>query len=148
MTWPRPHFRLSKPSPRCVFSSGRPARNRADPAKRLQVLKLISREVAAQDVLQHPGSTSGPPSSTGDGPVPFAPEPPFSFARAAATAMAKTPMLDASATPFPHAYEGGAPAPDYSAFVNTLVSEDWTAGTFTSPAGDEASLLDQLAATW
>ncbi|BGP57520.1 hypothetical protein JCM8202v2_005164 [Rhodotorula sphaerocarpa] len=113
-----------------------------------QVLKRISREVAAQDVLQHPGSTSGPPSSTGDGPVPFAPEPPFSFARAAATAMAKTPMLDASATPFPHAYEGGAPAPDYSAFVNTLVSEDWTAGTFTSPAGDEASLLDQLAATW
>ncbi|GAA5864390.1 hypothetical protein JCM3774_002775 [Rhodotorula dairenensis] len=115
-----------------------------------QVLKRISREVAAQEYLPQ-GSTPGPvPASTGPisraESVAYGAEPPFSFAQAAATAMARTPMLDPSA--MPHIYEGAATAPDYSSFVNTLVSEDWTAGTFTSPGGDEASLLDQLAATW
>lgn len=90
-------------------------------------------------------SSSGPASRDDSGG--YDPAAPFSFARAAATAMAKTPMLDA-AMAFPHLYEGAATVPDYSSFVNTLVSEDWTAGTFTSPGGDEASLLDQLAATW
>ena len=115
-----------------------------------QVLKRISREVAAQEYVQ-PGATPAPlAASTGpvsrDESVAYGAEPPFSFAQAAATAMARTPMLDPSV--LPHMYEGAATAPDYSSFVNTLVSEDWTAGTFTSPGGDEASLLDQLAATW
>ena len=94
-----------------------------------------------------PRPLAAPPGPVSrDESVAYGAEPPFSFAQAAATAMARTPMLDPSV--LPHMYEGAATAPDYSSFVNTLVSEDWTAGTFTSPGGDEASLLDQLAATW
>ncbi|GAA5988863.1 hypothetical protein JCM10908_006203 [Rhodotorula pacifica] len=116
-----------------------------------QVLKRISREVAAQDFVQAgltpaPSAQTTQPVSQAESVAYDGGEPPFSFARAAATAMAKTPMVDSSV--LPHMYEGPATVPDYSSFVNTLVSEDWTAGTFTSPGGDEASLLDQLAATW
>lgn len=116
----------------------------------MQVLKRISREVAAQEYV--PQGATPAPMKTSAGPVPppesvaYGAEAPFSFAQAATAAMARTPMLDCST--MPHMYEGAATVPDYSSFVNTLVSEDWTAGTFTSPGGDEASLLDQLAATW
>lgn len=73
--------------------------------------------------------------------------------------MANTPPvtygggLSGGASMFEHAggagVGAGAGAGDFSSFFNTLASEDWTAATsFTSPGGDEASLLDQLAATW
>ncbi|TNY19628.1 hypothetical protein DMC30DRAFT_447750 [Rhodotorula diobovata] len=146
-----------------------------------QVLKRISREVAASTEDAKPATHLSQPTPLGGSytvaPSPFpsssartafsssapSPHPPFSFAQAAATAMANTPMsLDPVAPPgagsvFEPASGaaagggggGGGGAGDFSSFFNTLESEDWTAATsFTSPGGDEASLLDQLAATW
>ncbi|GAA5916265.1 hypothetical protein JCM8208_001719 [Rhodotorula glutinis] len=144
-----------------------------------QVLKRISREVAtaAADDAKPAPYFSQPTPLAGNGftgaPSPFpsssarnafsAPSPhaPFSFAQAAATAMANTPPVpygggsSVGAGMFEQAgglgagAGAGGGAGDFSSFFNTLASEDWTAATsFTSPGGDEASLLDQLAATW
>ncbi|GAA5938050.1 hypothetical protein JCM3775_005323 [Rhodotorula graminis] len=134
-----------------------------------QVLKRISREVALEDAAKLSQPTAAPspfPSSSARNAFSApSPHPPFSFAQAAATAMANTPPVpyghgsgggsSVGAGMFEHAggvgsgAGAGAGAGDFSSFFNTLASEDWTAATsFTSPGGDEASLLDQLAATW
>ncbi|BGO94376.1 hypothetical protein NBRC10512v2_006488 [Rhodotorula toruloides] len=117
-----------------------------------QVLKRVSRQVAAEE---RPPIAVATPFHYAASPAPFSQPtsaPPvghaaLSFAQAAASAMARAPMafdsVDA-ASPM----DGFEAGPDYSSFLNTLASEDWTATTFTSPGGDEAGLLDQLAATW
>ncbi|GEM12376.1 zn(2)-C6 fungal-type transcription factor [Rhodotorula toruloides] len=118
-----------------------------------QVLKRVSRQVAAEE---RPPTAVATPFPHAASHAPFsqpASAPPLghttlSFAQAAASAMACAPMafdpVGAEASPM-NGFEAG---PDFSSFLNTLASEDWTATTFTSPGGDEAGLLDQLAATW
>lgn len=118
----------------------------------MQVLKRVSRQVAAEERPPSAVETTFPyaPSSASYAqPTTAAPlgHTTLSFAQAAASAMARAPMaFDPVAAPSPmNGFEAG---PDYSSFLNTLASEDWTATTFASPGGDEAGLLDQLAATW
>ncbi|BGP50795.1 hypothetical protein JCM10450v2_006721 [Rhodotorula kratochvilovae] len=125
-----------------------------------QVLKRISREVAAATDDTKPPPHRAQPAPPAPSPFPssaartFAPSPhaPFSFAHAAATAMANTPMsleaVPSSAGGVGEMFEPGGASADFSSFFNTLASEDWTATGFTSPGNDEAGLLDQLAATW
>ncbi|PRQ75881.1 hypothetical protein AAT19DRAFT_12903 [Rhodotorula toruloides] len=118
-----------------------------------QVLKRVSRQVAAEE--RPPTAAAATPFPYAASPAPFSQPtsaPPLghatlSFAQAAASAMARAPMAFdpvGAASPM----EGFETGPDYSSFLNTLASEDWTATAFTSPGGDEAGLLDQLAATW
>ncbi|GAA6053624.1 hypothetical protein JCM3770_001564 [Rhodotorula araucariae] len=123
-----------------------------------QVLKRISRQVAAatEDAKPAPRASQDAPAATSPLPisdarshaVPSGPSPnaPFSsFTHAAATAMGNTPVsLDPASAGAMFEPGGG----DFSSFFSTLASEDWTAAGFTSPGNDEAGLLDQLAATW
>ncbi|GAA6038341.1 hypothetical protein JCM8097_003955 [Rhodosporidiobolus ruineniae] len=145
-----------------------------------QVLKRVSRTVAAQDALvplavPQPGATPFPPSSAAPIPNPaLAPAiAPFSFAQAAATAMANTPTHFPSPSlpttglhpPPPGAFFGSDALPlggvdggvggDWGAgsFFNGMAeSSDWLTGGFGESPGaagrDESALMDQLAATW
>ncbi|GAA5892345.1 hypothetical protein JCM6882_003644 [Rhodosporidiobolus microsporus] len=126
-----------------------------------QVLKRVSREIASKEqpipvTLVHSAALNRPlyPSSTSLVPPP----PPFSFAQAAATAMANTPTsFDPLTSPHPQPHSFGTPptatlpplSQDFSSFFSGVAnSEDWIAGFGGSPGGDESALLDQLAATW
>ncbi|GAA5837244.1 hypothetical protein JCM11251_004944 [Rhodosporidiobolus azoricus] len=128
-----------------------------------QVLKRVSREIAAKD---QPNTAGLVPSSLSRHVQPSAsslaaPLPPFSFAQAAATAMANTPTsFDAFTSSQPHSFgtppSAAAALPsafdgqDFSSsfFSGVANSEDWISGFNTSPGGDDSALLDQLAATW
>ncbi|GAA5972560.1 hypothetical protein JCM11641_001900 [Rhodosporidiobolus odoratus] len=116
-----------------------------------QVLKRVSREIAARE---QPNPAALIQSATL--PRPFSipslapPHPPFSFAQAAASAMANTATTTTAFDIVPATLPtGSAPfEPDYSSFFDTIAnSGDWAAGGLGSP-GDEEGLLDQLAATW
>ncbi|GAA5995967.1 uncharacterized protein JCM10292_004861 [Rhodotorula paludigena] len=120
-----------------------------------QVLKRVSRQVAAEEAKPVLPFNSGlTPANYAVTPSPYpgahstavtpSSAAPVSFAHAAANAMANTPSSLDPSFAAPTSFENG----DFSSFFNTLASEDWTAATFTSPGGDEAGLLDQLAATW
>ncbi|GAA6016750.1 hypothetical protein JCM10207_003240 [Rhodosporidiobolus poonsookiae] len=116
-----------------------------------QVLKRVSREVATQ--TQPNPLTLVPTAGLARTPLPppSLPTmyPPFSFAQAAATAMANTPTTfhaptPTSSTPFdPSGTSGFGAAPDFSSFFSLVDSQDWTAGVSVSPSGGDA-LLDSL----
>jgi len=140
----------SSPLPKWIGLSDfldRTARTKSSPS---QVLKRISSELANQDNLpsatpsSHSYSLPLPPQSLSSRIT----SPSFassSFAQSAATALTSNlPLGYPSVSPLPLTQDD-YPA-DFSNFLGTLTSEDWTSTGFGSPAGASDSLLGQL--TW
>ncbi|GAA5947736.1 hypothetical protein JCM10213_002095 [Rhodosporidiobolus nylandii] len=111
-----------------------------------QVLKRVSREIAAKE-QPNPAALIQPSAlnrSIPPAPTLTSASAPFSFAQAAATAMANTPATFGDPAAAAAVVPSFGSADDFSYFEGVANSLDWTAGGFGSPT-DETGLFT---ATW